>query len=219
LDYHLKLEAYYQSLFDVPVLNDSTSAVSSINFNSGFTSEDFVSEGTGDNYGLELTIEKFFSRNFYFMATGSLFESKYTALDQIVRNTRFNSNYIFNLLGGKEFQVGKQRQHIIGTNFRIIWRGGYRITPIDLAASIEEERTVLDESRIFEDKVPDYVRLDIGFSYRKNKPKYSWILSADIQNLTNRLNIYGIYYDTDRMEIRESTMVGLIPVLNYRIEF
>ena len=36
-----------------------------------------VNKGTGSNTGIEFTVEKFLSKNYYLLATGSLFEGKY----------------------------------------------------------------------------------------------------------------------------------------------
>ncbi len=71
----------------------------------------------------------------------------------------------------------------------------------------------------FETKTPDYFRIDLGVSYRKNKPNWSWILSADIQNVTGRNNVYGQYYSTETQQIETVYLTGLIPVINYKIEF
>ncbi|HSH19450.1 MAG TPA: TonB-dependent receptor [Draconibacterium sp.] len=219
-DFRLKAEVYYQHLYDVPVKpGDTTNIISALNFSSGFTNEKLVNEGTGRNYGAELTLQKFFSNNWYMMVTASLFQSKYTMMDGIERNTRFNSNYIGNFAGGKEFLVGKNKQNIIGTNIRTIWRGGYRSIPLDVDATKEQNKEVFLYDQAFETKVPDYFRVDLGVSYRKNKPTWSWVLSLDIQNVTSRSNVYGEYYSPETKNIEQSYMVGLIPILNYRVEF
>ncbi len=187
-DFRLKAEVYYQYLFDVPVKpGDTTNIISALNFSSGFTNEKLVNEGTGRNYGTELTLQKFFSNNWYMMVTASLFQSKYTMMDGIERNTRFNSNYIGNFAGGKEFLVGKNKQNIIGTNIRTIWRGGYRSIPLDVDATKEQNKEVFLYDQAFETKVPDYFRVDLGVSYRKNKPTWSWVLSLDV-NLQPKLD-------------------------------
>jgi len=219
-DFHFRIEAYYQYLFEVPVLlNDTTGTGSALNFMSGFTNEELANEGTGRNYGLEITLEKYFSNNYYLLGTASLFESKYTMPDGVERNTVFNSKYIFNLVGGKEFMVGRQNRNVIGTNLRLIWRGGYRTIPVNFNASEEAGKDIRLYDMAFETKAPDYFRLDIGVNYRKNNPKWSWILSLDIQNLTGRLNVWDEYYDSENNTIRQIYMNGLIPVLNYKIEF
>jgi outer membrane receptor protein involved in Fe transport len=190
-----------------------------VNFSSGFTNENFVNDGTARNYGLELTLEKFFSKDYYFLATASLFESKYTMNDGIERNSLYNSRYIYNLVGGKEYKVGKKKLNVLGLNMRFMWRGGYRTVPVDLSASRIQDKDVRVYTEAFESKAPDYYRLDIGINYRKNKPKWSWVVSLDIQNVTSRLNVFDQYYSTDTGNMEDIIMVGLLPILNYKVEF
>ncbi|MCB0854131.1 MAG: TonB-dependent receptor, partial [Bacteroidetes bacterium] len=129
-DLHLRLETYYQNLYDVPVFDDSSSVVSILNSVSPFTTQKLVNEGIGRNYGVEVTLEKFFSNNYYFLITSSLYQSKYTALDGIERNTRFNGNYVNNFLAGKDFPIGRNKNNLITTSARLIWAGGKRYTPV-----------------------------------------------------------------------------------------
>ncbi len=219
-NFRLKFETYYQYLYDVPVMpDDSTNLMSALNFGSGFTNEYFINDGTGRNYGVEVTLDKFFSKNWYMLSTVSLFESKYTMPDGIERNTLYNSKYIVNLVAGKEFRVGKNKQNILGANIRTIWRGGYRTVPIDIDASIAQNKDARIYDQAFETKAPDYFRVDIGVNFRRNKPTWAWILSLDIQNVTNRLNVWDEYYHIELEEMVQIYMVGLVPVLNYRIEF
>ncbi len=137
----------------------------------------------------------------------------------IERNTRFNSRQIFNIVGGKEYLVGKNKQNILGINIRTIWRGGYRTIPVNLESSIAQGREVLEYDKAFETKDPDYFRLDIGVSYRKNNPNWSWIVSLDVQNATNRFNVWEEYYSPETNKMETYSMLGLIPIANYRIEF
>ena len=97
--------------------------------------ENLVNEGTGYNYGLELTVEKFLSKGYYFLFTSSLFDSKYTGGDGITRNTAFNGNYVFNLLAGYEKKIGKKAY--LTLDLKGVWAGGRRYVPIDVDASIE----------------------------------------------------------------------------------
>ncbi len=219
-DWRLNTEIYYQHLYDVPVqIDDTTGTVSALNFSSGFTNEEFNNEGSGSNYGVEITLQKFFSNNYYLLATASVFESKYKMPGFDERNTLFNSKYIYNLVGGKEFMVGKSKQNIIGTNIRLMWRGGYRTIPVNFEQSIAQNKDVRDYDRSFETKAPDYFRVDIGLSYRRNKPNWSWIVSLDIQNVTNRLNVWDEFYSIETQQMEQWYMVGMIPILNYRVEF
>jgi len=103
-----KIETYYQYLFDVAVSADSTDVFSALNYASGYTDMKLINEGTGTNYGIDLTLEKFFSNNYFFTVTGSLYESKYEAYNGKTYNTTFNGNFVLNALGGKEFKLSSK---------------------------------------------------------------------------------------------------------------
>ena len=97
----IKTEIYYQYIFNAPV-KINPSYFSALNLGADFNSpnvDSLINEGSGKNYGVELTIEKFFSRGYYYLVTGSLFNSTYRASDNVWRNTAFNGNYVFNKIG------------------------------------------------------------------------------------------------------------------------
>ncbi|MEM7297524.1 MAG: TonB-dependent receptor, partial [Bacteroidota bacterium] len=122
----LKAEIYYQHLFNVPVWpNDTTSnfallTFSTLNTFDGYTSDALANDGTGKNYGVELTLEKFLTNGFYLLSTASLYKSKYTGSDGVERSTQFDGGYIYNFLAGKEFKVGKNKNNSISFNGKLI---------------------------------------------------------------------------------------------------
>ncbi len=219
-EFRLKTEIYFQYLFNVPIGADEANRTFSIlNYDDGFVNIPLKSKGTGYNYGLELTVEKFFSKNYFFMFTTSLFNSKYKAADNEWRNTAYNVNYVLNALGGKEFVVGKKRNNIIGINAKVIWRGGNRVTPVDLAKSIAANETVYQNNKAFTEKLPDYFRIDFGASFRRNKKKYSWVFSFDAQNMVNRNNVAARIYNPETQIIETKTNLGIVPVFSWKVEF
>lgn len=222
----LKSEVYYQHLSQVPVLEGSGS-FSMLNAGAGFgfpTVDSLLNDGTGRNYGLELTLEKFFSDGYYFLLTGSLFNSFYTGSDGVERGTVFNGNYIANALGGKEFALGK---HILSIDGKVTYAGGKRFSPIDLEASRMQGTTIRDESRAFEEQYPYYLRLDLKTTFRMNTNKFTQEWSIDLQNLTNRNNVFEQTYspsadndaDPNTSAIQTTYQIGLFPVVQYRILF
>ncbi|GJM36237.1 MAG: prevent-host-death protein [Saprospiraceae bacterium] len=218
----LKLEAYYQHLYNVPIEVDPTykgSLINTADIWDVIGAEEISDDGSGRNYGLDLTLEKFFSNQYYFLLTGSLYQSKYTAIDDKEYDTRYNGNYQMVLLGGKEFKMGKQRKNILGINGKFVYSGGNRHTPILLEASREEGRTVRDWSRPYADRTGAYSRFDFGISYRINRAKITHTIMIDIQNITNRNNIYELYYSSSSQQIKEIYQTGLLPIFNYRMEF
>ena len=219
-DFRLKVEAYAQYLFSVPVGADSAnSTYSIINYTDGFVNVPLVNKGTGYNYGLEITLEKFFSHHYFFMYTASLYQSKYRAQDGIWRSTAYDVHYVMNLLGGKEFVFGKKQNNVFGINVKLIWRGGQRYTPVDLYASIASNQTMYQNTNAFSQKFPDYVRMDAGVYIRRDLKKYAWTFSVDIQNVINRLNVEAQIYDPITRTVVIQKNLGIIPVFAWKIEF
>jgi hypothetical protein len=217
-DLLLKTELYYQQMFNVPVSTRDSSTFSTLNIIDGYVLEPLVNKGKGKNYGIEISLERYLRNNFYLTLCNSLYQSKYTTLDGIERNTRFNGNYIITLISGKDF-VSDNKKKTFGVNIKGIYAGGLRTTPVDLAASQAKGYTVFDEYNAYSLRNPNYFRSDIRVSMKWNKRNLTSTLSLDIQNITNRQNVYNQYFDEDKNKIVYSYQTGLIPVLNYKIEF
>ena len=79
---------------------------SMINSTGDYNKDSLVNSGKGRNIGIDITFEKFLTRQYYYLGTVSLFTSEYKGGDGIERDTRFNSGYVINLLGGKEWTDG-----------------------------------------------------------------------------------------------------------------
>jgi hypothetical protein len=121
---------------------------------------------------------------------------------------------------GKEWTLSEKRKgRIIGFNIKSVYVGGFRYTPIDMAASIKSGETKLQDDKTFADKNPDYYRLDIRISVKRNYKSVTSTLALDIQNTTNRKNVAGQYFDTKTGTIKYWYQAPLIPILSYRLEF
>ncbi|MGB0807098.1 MAG: TonB-dependent receptor [Salibacteraceae bacterium] len=215
-----KTEVYYQYLYDVPVENKQGSKFSMINQSSSYLNLPMVSEGTGTNYGLELTLERYFYNQFYYLITSSIYKSKYTAIDGETHNSRFDANYAGNLVIGKEFNLrSKKNQKTLAVNIKTSLLGGNRFTPIDLDASISEGEEVRDQSQAYEGKYDDIFLTNLAVTYRVNKKKVTHEVKLDIQNVTNNQAAVGNYYNSDSQEIEEYYQLSLIPNLMYIIKF
>jgi len=220
-DLQLTIETYLQYLWAVPIKEVPTGQFSLINSIGGLPEVIMNNSGKAQNNGLELTLEKSFSNRYYFLATASLFNSKYLAPDRVWYNTYFNTNYGYNLLGGKEFQLGKHRQNTIGLKLRGNYRGGFRYTPVDLASSIKSKRIVYQTSETYGNRLPDSKHLDFGISYRINKKRNAWIFLADIQNITNSKNVLRrkFTYSNKQVITSDSKSIGMVPVITIKAEF
>jgi len=203
----LKTELYFQHLYNIPIGTDPSSTYSILNASDIWDViglSEAVADGTGRN-----------------LLTGSLYDSKYTPQNGETYSTRFNGNYMVNVLGGKEFSVGKKKgkQNVFGINGKFALSGGNRFTPVDLAASIAADHTVHFPNRRFEERSGVYYRFDLGLSYRINKKRLTHTIMLDIQNVMNRENVAYKFYNANRKAIDVITQTGLFPNFNYRIEF
>lgn len=217
-------ETYYQHHYNIPIGPPNTTTPyllhnSQLNEISGFVSDSLTSDGKGRSYGLELTVEKSLTAGIYLMSTTSLYQSKYTGRDGIERDSRFNGKYVQNLLAGKEWRVGKNKTNIFAANIKLLAAGGNRATPVDLEKSREKGRTERDWSRSYSEQLPAYFRTDLRVSYTKNKKRTTSTISLDIQNVTNRLNAFDRYYNKKEDRVKLITQTGMLPILNYRLEF
>ena len=215
-EFLVKSEVYFQMINRLPVPAHPDKYWAPI-FGGIGSGDTLAKIGQGRNLGWELTLQKHFTRNYFFLFTASLFDARYKPADGIWYNSRYNLGHILNLVSGREFKWGDNK--MIGINARFTWSGGKRQTPIDLEASMEQGITVYRWDGIFSEQSKDYLRLDLGVSFHYYRERTEHILSLEVQNLTNRYNVWTEYFDPYAEVIREYPMAGLIPVINYRIEF
>jgi hypothetical protein len=216
----IKIEGYYQQLSQVPV-NSYRSSYSSLNDGLSFAPSDvtnLVNKGTGTNYGAELTFERYLNKGFYFLITGSVFDSKYKGSDGIERNTAFNTKYAGNVLAGKEFQIGKKGSSL-ALNIKATLIGGRYLTPLDLELSRLAGAAVFNETLAFSDRQSAFFRTDFKLTYKKDFKKSTLESGIDIQNITNRKNIFQQGYNAVNNTISTQYQTGLLPIPFVRFTF
>lgn len=216
----IKAEAYYQQISKAPVEQRSTS-FSNLNTGADFGVSDadsLVNEGKGHNYGLELTAERFFNRGYYFLVTGSVFKSRYQGSDGIERNTAFNTGYVLNVLGGKEFKLGKKGS-VLALNLKLSAVGGRYLTPLDLVQSKLKGEAVFDETQAYSIQQTPYFRSDVRIAYRKEYRRSTLEIAIDFQNITNNKNVFGESYNRRLNKIETNYQQGFFPVPMIRYTF
>ncbi len=216
---HLKVEAYYQNLYNIPVTS-YPSYYSIINEGATFhlnRVDSLVNKGTGKNYGIELTLERYLANNFYYMLTGSVFDSKYTPSDGIERNTTFATNYATNLLTGYEYRITEK--YSLDCNVRFVYSGGKRNQFIDFEASQKAGETVYNDEKHFSERESDYMRLDLRLGLKNYYRRFSQEWAIDISNITNHKNVYMRTYNVETNEIDYVYQAGLSFMFLYRINF
>lgn len=220
-DVRIKTEIYFQQLWDIPV----TVAPSSYNvLNEGAGFDRFfpgklVNKGIGRNMGLELTVEKFFTKNWFFMFSGSVYDSKLRGSNGKWYNSDFNGNYILNALGTKEFKWGKKRINTIGIGGKATFGGGQRYTPFDTILSQNSEDPVALDSARNSMQFKPYFRLDIKLNYRCNTKRFTHEVGIDLVNVTFAKNILRLQYAGPNNPAQEVYQLGFLPLFYYRLDF
>jgi hypothetical protein len=216
----LRVEGYQQWIFDAPV-ERTPSYYSALTEGADFNVSgkgNLVNQGTGRNYGLELTLERSFARGYYFLLTGSVFESKYQGSDGVTRNTPFNTGYAANALAGREFRIGR-KDNTLTLSFKANTTGGRYETPLSLEASGTAGRAMYEYDRAFSQQLPAYFRADVKLGYKVNRARLTHEIAFDLQNITNRENIFQRAYNPRTNKIGTSYQQGFLPVPFYRLTF
>lgn len=216
----LKLEAYAQLLDKVPVsiLEGSYSVL-----NDGSQSQyervnktHLINSGTGYNYGLELTAERFLHKGFYYLITLSIFDSRYKGYDGIERQTAFNAKYAGNILLGKEIKINDKGGNVV-LDLKFTTVGGKKLTPLDLKASKQTGAAIFDTKQAYSLQQPAYFRTDIKIAYRKELKRSTMESGIYWQNLTNHKNVFQQGYNADRQQITTQYQQGflIVPYFKY----
>lgn len=225
--FRTKLEAYYQNLWNVPVYA-VPSSVSLLNrgasFNRFFPFYTMQNTGTGYNYGLELTLEKTFSKHYFFLYSASLFNSKYKASNGKEFDTDFNGNYVMNLLGGVEYEVGKSKKNSINVSGKFTYGGGKRYSPVNLALSNAIMDVVADDNLVNTLQFDPYQRVDLRIAYKINAKKASYEIALDLVNILNTKNVLALSYAPDPANINANPLIrnyqlGFLPLFYVKVDF
>ena len=215
---HLKIEAYYQHLFDVPVMADSSFSLINQQ-NDWFFAGKLQNTGLGKNYGLDITFEKYLSMGYYYMATASIFNSRYKGADNVWRDTRYDRNFAFNFLIGKEWQLGKNKNKILSLNARMNCQGGDRYSPVNTTLSIERQDVVFDETKAYSQQFSPAFVTHFTASYKLNKKKTAHEFALKIINLTQYKEFVGFRYNYQTQTVDVDREATFIPNISYKIEF
>lgn len=216
-------EVYYQDLRHVPV-ELTPSSFSLVNTGAGFSRffpGQLVNNGRGRNTGVELTVERFFKRQWLALFSASLFDARYQGSDGVWRNTDFNGRYAVNALGSREWKTGKNSKLITGA--KITAAGGRWYGPADVVASNRERDVVFVDAQRNTLQFAPYFRFDLKLNFRINRPRTAHDIGLDLVNLTGYENVLKLTWAPDDIastpDIREEYQLGFLPIFYYRVDF
>ena len=217
----LKIEPYWQWLFDVPVEQGSTYSL--LNHNLFFQDRALVNEGVGRNYGIDLTLERYLKDGFYGMLTATLFKSEYRDAQGQWHHSRHDRRFISNIVGGKEWMIGRARKNVFGLNGRLTLTGGDRYTPIPEGITFEDIKQRPDKSIPEDDGLDPYCKqkgINVGYAFsvkytiNKKHTSHHFILEY-LQMRT----FQGQTFNLETHEIVDKFTSLTFPNIAYRVEF
>lgn len=215
-NYKLKIEPYFQYLYNLPVSANPESTYMLLNERSGYAKDSLVNKGTGMNYGADLSLQRFYANHWFFLVNGSVFWSTYKPLNGKTYSGAYDSRFSLSVMAGYEVAF---KNSALEFGLRVGFMGGFRYTPIDLAASTAAREAITIDSLAFTQTYKNYFRPDLRIAYRQNKPKYSWSVSLDLGNFIDYKNILREYYDKEKNTLEYKYQLGLLPVLAFQVDF
>lgn len=229
----IKVETYYQHLFDVPVDATGSNSFSILNNGASFEfsmpSYYLSNEGAGKNYGVEFTLERFLNKGLYYLVTASFFDSKYTGSDQNTYNTAFNNNYVVNGLFGKEFTFDKANKTVkrsLSIDLKTMVAGGKRATPweknaivFDTDGNPTKYERIWDYDKAFSIKLSDFIKSDLKVAFKVNKRGVTQEFGIEITNILNYKNIQGEKFNEVTGEAEYVYQTSMMAIPQWRIIF
>ena len=214
---HLKVEPYYQYLFDVPV--ETNTSFSVLNLNDYYLDKILVNAGKGKNYGIDVTLERYHQKGSYYLLTGSVFKSEYMGGDKVWRSTRYDRGFSFNGVWGKEWLAGRSRNNRFGLNLKLTCQGGERYTPIDEILSETSHEIKLDDLKAFSKQYDPFISGDLTISYRINRRKVSYEIALKGLNIGLYTGESGYFYNESTSAIEKGNVMGALWDLCFKIHF
>ena len=218
----LRANAYYQYGFNTPVgIDGSTYCVTNRYFN--FTDEPLVNKGNTRNYGADITLEHYMSHGFFGQTNISLYRSQYRGVDKVWRNQMYDRRFMFKILGGKEWIIGK---NVLNVSAKYSIQGGLRYTPIDVEqmnanidAGIVNDEPIYKDNEAFTKHFKPTGIIDLTVSYKINKKRVSHTIAFEGLNILGTDTPMFQRFDLGTRQVRIDKGGISLPNIFYRLDF
>jgi len=202
-------EVYRKRYSDYPV-STTFPALSLANVGDTFNTREVLfpmaSEGRGEASGLELLFEKKPGGRWYGQANISLSRARHAGQDGIMRPGSYDSPVIVNVDGG----VNVPAKLLLTA--RMAWLSGRPYTPYDEAASVAAGRGLFDLTNVNGARASDYFRLDLRVERAFRVRAGDLVLFGGVQNVTNRQNFAGYYWNRRTSTVQFQAQTGIFPI-------
>ena len=218
----LRANAYYQYGFNTPVgIDGSTYCVTNRYFN--FTDEPLVNKGNTRNYGADITLEHYMSHGFFGQTNISLYRSQYRGVDKVWRNQMYDRRFMFKILGGKEWIIGK---NVLNVSAKYSIQGGLRYTPIDvdqmnanIDAGIVNDEPIYKDNEAFTKHFKPTGIIALTVSYKINKKRVSHTIAFEGLNILGTDTPMFQRFDLGTRQVRIDKGGISLPNIFYRLDF
>ncbi len=146
-----------------------------------------------------------------FTLNQSVYKSERGMDDSSLETGRYNGSYATHFSISKEVLKQGDKNKFWNFSLRGIWNGGLFEPAIDTSASTSP---FYDYPVNYNQKLPDFFRIDLGVTRTIARSKIRWRYTLDIQNVFGITNIAYHYYDPYLKEVVPQNQLGLIPVLS-----
>jgi len=209
-----KVESYYKTLDDLVVSDDNPDPTANKNF---------LNEGSGEAYGLELLLKRHEADNFSGWFSLTLSRSERTnhltgetfryQLDRLVMLSTvgiFRINERWSISGRLTYHTGGRYTPVIGSHEEIFQDENGNDIPYQVA----------DYGKFNSRSLPPYHRMDLRLDYDYlNKKSNDMTLYVEIINIYDRENVSGYDWNEDFTERETTTQLGIIPSFGIRLEW
>ena len=98
-------------------------------------------------------------------------------------------------------------------------RTGDAFSPIDVAASEQQQEAVYDQSRPYSEQLSPAFIAHMTVSYRINRRKVAHEIALKVLNITGYKDYYGHRYNYVTHKVEAEREANIIPNISYKIEF
>lgn len=215
----LKAEPYWEYLYEVPVAPGTAFSVLNLERDAWYVNRKLTADGKARTAGLDLTLERFLHRGWYYLLTASLFDVQYMGGDGIWRGSAYNKQWVVNALGGREWYVGREKRNKLAASLRLTAQGGNLTTPVDYRASELAKEVVYDESRPYAERLFPQLFVHLTVSYRLNRPNCAHEFALKAMNVTAQTEFQEYRYHLQQQRVVPFAEALVLPNVMYRIDF
>lgn len=215
-DIRMKVEGFYKDYSNYPtsiirpyivLANTGAGYGGSTDNFATFGLEPLISAGTGVARGIEFSMQKKSSDiPHYGILSLTYSQSKFTGLDGVERNGKYDQTWLFNLSAGYIFNERWEA----AVKFRFATGSPYTPYNNDGTQSV---------NNYLSERFRETHSLDLRIDRRWNFAGWSMITYIDIQNIYNQKNVTNISWDYRNMETEENSSIGILPSIGIDIEF